>query len=196
MSVLKLVDLECGYNEILFEKVSFTLNKQESIAVRGRSGVGKTTFLHTLLGLIEPMHGEIFFNEVNYKDLSAKEIIKLRGTEIGMVFQHYELIHELSALDNVTLPQYLINGPHTEINERALELLERLKINPQQSVQNLSGGEKQRVALARALISNPKLVLADEPTGNLDNETRDEMMELLVSSCHENESSSYYRYAR
>lgn len=183
METLSVLNLTCGYDYPLFAQLNFSLNNSESLAIKGRSGIGKTTLLHTLLGLIKPLSGEIILQQQPYSVLKEKDFRVLRGTKIGMVFQHSELIPELSALDNVTLPQYLIKGNVPEITERAQELLEQLKVNTKRFAYQLSGGEKQRVSLARALMSKPTLLLADEPTGNLDNETRDELMQILLSTC-------------
>ena len=151
----------------------------ESIAIVGPSGSGKTTILLLLAGLELPSSGQIYFDDVSLTDLDADQLADLRRDQLGIIFQSFHLIPSLTALDNVTLPLEIAGEPSAR--EKARDMLtqvglgERMRHYPSQ----LSGGEQQRVAIARALVHSPKLVLADEPTGNLDTHTGKRIRELL-----------------
>ena len=151
--------------------------------MRGASGAGKSTLLHLLGGLDLPNRGEIFFGGENIARLSNPELAHLRNIKMGFVFQAYHLFPELNALENVCLPARMARVAPDEAERRGRQLLarvglaERLDHRPAE----LSGGEQQRVAIARALVNNPEVILADEPTGNLDSHTGDEIIELLLA---------------
>lgn len=163
--------------------LDFHVARGEFIALRGASGAGKSTLLHLLGGLDSPNRGEIWFAGQNLAMLSSSELAHVRNFKIGFVFQAYHLLPELDALENVCLPARIARVSATTAEARGRSLLarvglaERLEHRPAE----LSGGERQRVAIARALINEPDLVLADEPTGNLDSHTGGEIIELLCS---------------
>ena len=153
------------------------------LAVRGASGAGKSTLLHLLGGLDTPQAGEIWFFGENLAHLTEAGLTRLRNQKIGFVFQAYHLLPELDALENVCLPARIGRTPAATAETRGRELLARvgLKDRLQHKPYELSGGEQQRVAIARALINQPELILADEPTGNLDSHTGEDIIELLTS---------------
>jgi putative ABC transport system ATP-binding protein len=164
--------------------ISFELGRGEMVALMGPSGSGKSTLLGIVSGLDHPTAGEVVLDGRDISNLSEREMAALRADRVGMVFQSYNLIPTLTALENVQLP-LLVPGRHSSSNghlERARELLRevglghRLNHRPSQ----LSGGEQQRVGVARALATDPALLVADEPTGNLDSETGDALIHLLL----------------
>jgi len=163
--------------------VTLELDRGDFLALRGASGAGKSTLLHLLGGLDAPNRGEIRLGGRNLAALSRSELARLRNQEVGFIFQAYYLLPELDALENVCLPARMARTPvaHAQARGRALlarvGLQERLEHKPYE----LSGGEQQRVAIARALINQPDLILADEPTGNLDSHTGEEIIELLCA---------------
>jgi ABC-type lipoprotein export system ATPase subunit len=163
--------------------VSLDVARGEFLAMRGASGAGKSTLLHLLGGLDSPNAGEILFAGKNLAALSNAELATLRNTRIGFIFQAYHLLPELDALENVCLPARMARMPAAKAEARGRDLLARvgLKDRVEHRPYELSGGEQQRVAIARALINEPDLILADEPTGNLDSHTGDEIIELLCS---------------
>ena len=153
----------------------------EFVALCGASGSGKTTLLHLLGGLDEPDLGSIRVGEKDLARMSRQSVASFRNEEIGFVFQAYHLLPELDALENVALPARMARRPVTATETRAKRLLTRVGLSERMEHRpnELSGGEQQRVAIARALINNPRLVLADEPTGNLDSATGEEIISLL-----------------
>jgi ABC-type lipoprotein export system ATPase subunit len=161
--------------------VSLTVNRGEFVALRGASGAGKSTLLHLLGGLDDPNAGQVHFQGLNLADLSDAALTRFRNSNIGFIFQAYHLLPELDALENVCLPARMARRPAVEVEPRGRELLglvglaDRVEHKPYE----LSGGEQQRVAIARALINDPVLVIADEPTGNLDSHTGTEIVDLL-----------------
>jgi lipoprotein-releasing system ATP-binding protein len=163
--------------------VNLTLRRGELLALRGASGAGKSTLLHLLGGLDTPNAGEIRFAGKPLATLSNGELARFRNAKIGFVFQAYHLLPELDALENVCLPARMARVPVAEAEARGRELLARVGLQErlQHKPYELSGGEQQRVAIARALINQPELVLADEPTGNLDSHAGEEIIELLCA---------------
>ena len=162
--------------------VSFTVDRGEWLALLGASGSGKTTLLDIIGTISKPDQGEIVINGVKTAELSARQLVNFRRENIGFVFQAYHILPELNILENVMLPMLFAgNGTKQACRERAEELLcmtglqDRLKHRPNE----LSGGEQQRAAIARALINNPDLLLADEPTGNLDSRTGAGILEIF-----------------
>lgn len=164
----------------LFGGLSLSLGAGESVAVTGPSGSGKSTLLSCVLGLIKPDSGSVVVTGAAVTGLRQARLARLRAQSIGMVFQFGELLPELSPLDNVYLAALLARGGRgREVRERAQRLLDDLGVPRAATSQELSGGERQRTAVARALINEPALLLADEPTGALDSESRDKTAQLL-----------------
>jgi predicted ABC-type transport system involved in lysophospholipase L1 biosynthesis ATPase subunit len=163
--------------------VSLSVNRGDFLALRGASGAGKSTLLHLLGGLDAPSSGNILFDGKELSQMSPGTLAELRNRRIGFIFQAYHLLPDLTALENVCIPARMARRNASETQKRASDLLgrvglsERLGHRPRQ----LSGGEQQRVAIARALINEPALILADEPTGNLDSHTGAEIIDLLCS---------------
>ena len=161
--------------------VDLSVHTGEFLALRGASGAGKSTLLHLLGGLDVPNSGEIHWDGVNLAGLSVADLARLRNARVGFIFQAYHLLPELSALENVCLPARMSRQAPGPIAERAAQLLGRVGLGERMEHRpyELSGGEQQRVAIARALINEPGLILADEPTGNLDSHAGDEIIDLL-----------------
>ena len=175
----------------VLREMNFSVSRGEFIARRGASGAGKSTLLHLLGGLDSPDAGEIWFAGKNLTTLSANELAGLRNSKIGFVFQSYHLLPELDALENVCLPARIARVPAGVAAARGRELLARvgLKERMEHRPNELSGGERQRVAIARALVNQPDLILADEPTGNLDSHTGGEIIDLLCSIVAERQAT-------
>jgi lipoprotein-releasing system ATP-binding protein len=163
--------------------VNFTVARGDFVAVQGASGAGKSTLLHLLGGLDSPTAGEIWFAAKNLATLSALELSRFRNRKVGFVFQAYHLLPELDALENVCLPARMARTEAARSEARGRELLKRVGLAERidHRPYELSGGEQQRVAIARALINEPELILADEPTGNLDSHTGGEIIDLLCA---------------
>ena len=151
------------------------------VALRGASGTGKSTLLHLVGGLDTPNAGEIIFNGQKLSEFSESKLTTFRNRSVGFVFQAYHLLPELTALENVCLTARIARTPAGDAEKRGRELLSRVGLGERvdHKPSELSGGEQQRVAIARALINEPELLLADEPTGNLDSKTGIEIIELL-----------------
>jgi lipoprotein-releasing system ATP-binding protein len=162
--------------------VDVNLNRGDFLALRGASGAGKSTLLHLLGGLDTPTQGEIFLAGRDIAKLERRELARLRNEEVGFIFQAYYLLPELDALENVCLPARMARMPSARAEVRGRDLLAQVGLQDRMEHKpyELSGGEQQRVAIARALINAPGLILADEPTGNLDSHTGHEIIELLV----------------
>lgn len=166
----------------VLEGLDFELQKGELVAIMGASGVGKTTFLNLVGALDRPSAGKVFLEGEDVHAKGEKEKARLRNENIGFVFQFYHLLPEFTALENVFLPLLIRGFPRREAEERALGLLRELLLEDRafQRPGQLSGGEQQRVAIARALANEPKLLLADEPTGNLDARSGESIMKLIL----------------
>ncbi|MCX6741885.1 MAG: ABC transporter ATP-binding protein [Candidatus Pacearchaeota archaeon] len=157
------------------------INKGDFIAIMGPSGSGKSTLMN-LVGVLDiPTEGEIFLEQHNIAKLSESDLAQIRGRKIGFIFQQFNLIRTLTAKENVMLPMMFQNIPSEEREKRALMLLEQIGLKDRSNHRpgELSGGQQQRVAIARALANNPDMILADEPTGNLDSKTGHEIILLL-----------------
>ena len=162
-------------------KVTLEIEDGEFVAIMGPSGCGKSTLLN-ILGLLDnPSAGELKFMGEEVSNYSERKRTNLRKANIGFVFQSFNLIDELNVFENVELPLLYLNKPASERKQRVEEVLERMKMSHRKKhfPQQLSGGQQQRVAIARAVVANPKLILADEPTGNLDSANGEEVMNLL-----------------
>ena len=171
-------------NEVItiFEDLSLDIYTGSHIAIMGNSGSGKSTLLTLLAALDKPDSGKILFNDKDITNFSEDQIAHLRRTDFGFVFQSFHLIPSLTALENVMFPLELIDTPSDKAREKAMEMLKKVKIDHRANnlPHQLSGGERQRTAIARALIHNPKIIFADEPTGNLDEENSEQVLELLL----------------
>ncbi len=163
--------------------VDLVVGRGEFLALRGASGVGKSTLLHLLGGLDLPDVGEVSFLGIDLKRLSNAALSQWRNEKVGLIFQAYHLLPELTAVENVCLPARMARRDPAQVEAKALELLKRVGLAERfdHRPYELSGGEQQRVAIARALINDPELVLADEPTGNLDSQTGAEIMQILTT---------------
>lgn len=163
------------------KSVSLTINKGEFVALMGPSGSGKSTLMNILGCLDTPTKGEYILNGINVSQMTDNQLAEVRNKEIGFVFQTFNLLPRSTALDNVALPLIYAGVSKTERNQRASQGLENVGLGNRQhhKPNELSGGQRQRVAIARALINNPSIVLADEPTGNLDTKTSVEIMALI-----------------
>ena len=171
-----------GALEVL-KGVSLEIKKGEIISIVGASGAGKTTLLHILGTLDRPNSGSLSINNQNISDLSDKKLAEFRNKNIGFVFQFHHLLPEFTALENVCIPAFIAGTSKSDAEKKALELLTFLGVNERinHKPSELSGGEQQRVAVARALINNPAVVLADEPSGNLDSATAKDLHQLFFT---------------
>ena len=161
--------------------VSFEIKDGDFVAIMGPSGCGKSTLLN-ILGLLDnPTEGSYLFGDTEVANLKEKDRTKFRKGNIGFIFQSFNLIDELTVYENIELPLRYLNVSAAERKEKVVSIMKRMNINHRANhfPQQLSGGQQQRVAIARACVANPKLILADEPTGNLDSKNGKEVMELL-----------------
>lgn len=163
--------------------IDIHIAKGDIVSIVGKSGAGKSTLLHIIGTLDQPDAGSIEINGVDVTKLSKKDLAKFRNETIGFVFQFHHLLNEFDALENVSIPAFIKNEPKAKVTARAKELLDYLGLADRMhhKPQELSGGEQQRVAVARALINDPKVIFADEPTGNLDLSSSNDLHNLLKS---------------
>jgi putative ABC transport system ATP-binding protein len=165
------------------KEVDLKINKGEFVAIMGPSGSGKSTIMH-LMGLLDsPTSGEVWMDNILTSELYEEQLAELRNEKIGFVFQSFHLLARTSALDNILLPLLYANKKYTDVHQIAARALERVGLNPAQKGQyhpsQLSGGQQQRIAIARAIVNEPDLILADEPTGNLDSRSTNEILSLF-----------------
>jgi len=167
---------------VLFENLSFQAEKGEMLAIVGESGAGKSTLLHILGALDRPSAGDVYFVNLQLSSLPENAAAEFRNREVGFVWQFHYLLPEFTALENVAMPLLLRGRPWSEVEKEASRWLGEVGLDQRWHHRSgeLSGGEQQRVALARALITKPKLLLADEPTGDLDSRTADSVFELIA----------------
>lgn len=179
-NISKVFDSEAG-RLVALRRINFSVNKGELVSIVGPSGSGKSTLLNIIGALDRPSYGKLFVNNVDVFSLNDTQIARIRNNLIGFIFQSYNLINRSTVLKNIEIPGIIagMNGKHRRF--RALKLLEMLGIKDKanQKPVSLSGGQQQRVAIARSLINNPAIILADEPTGNLDTKTGKEVFGLL-----------------
>jgi len=177
----KVYDDGSGQVQVLND-VDFTIDAAEMVAIVGASGSGKSTLMHILAGLDRPTSGAVLFDGQDVTRWSASQLAKWRNQNVGFVYQFHHLLPEFNALENVAMPLLIQGRPSAEAKQRATELLERVGLahRLEHRPAQLSGGERQRVAVARAFANRPKLVIADEPTGNLDGETAEAVYQLML----------------
>ena len=167
--------------------ISLEVDAGQFVSIMGPSGSGKSTLLHLMGGLDKPSSGRVIINDQAIESLTDDEVSRFRRRSLGFIFQFFNLLPNLTALENVALPRLLDNIPMKEIEPRARELLKMMNLEKRMDHRpnQMSGGEMQRVAIARALVSKPLLILADEPTGNLDSKTGESILTLLSSLARE-----------
>ena len=171
--MLRATNLEKSYGELAVLKgIDLEINKSEVVAIVGASGAGKSTLLHILGTLDTPDKGKVFIQDKDVFSQSSKNLAAFRNKSIGFVFQFHNLLPEFTAIENVMIPGLIGQGEEKQVRERATSLLAMLGLNERKDHKpsELSGGEQQRVAVARAMINSPDLILADEPSGNLDSQ--------------------------
>lgn len=195
-SVLEAIEVKKNFSDAhrvleVLKGVNLCVQKGESIAIAGVSGAGKSTLLHLLGALDRPSAGTIILAGHNYNDLKDKELAQIRNRRVGFIFQFHHLLAEFSALENVMIPSLINGSPREEVTKRAKLLLEEVGLGERLNHRpaKLSGGEQQRVALTRALVNDPDIVLADEPTGDLDLNTGAEMINLIWAHTVERDKS-------
>lgn len=182
--ILKAQELSKSFGQVNVVKgVNFSLGSGEFVALLGASGCGKSTLLALLGGLERPSDGEVYLDGSLLNTLGEDELALLRRKKLGIVFQSFNLIPTLNALENVAFPLFPVQMPNEEKKRKAVTLLDQVGLSHRMTHRpgEMSGGEKQRTAIARALINNPRVLLADEPTGNLDTTTGQEIINLLIS---------------
>ena len=188
MSYIEVKNLKKSYKgKHVLKGVSFSVEKGEIAAVVGRSGSGKSTLLHLLSGIEKMDSGEYFLDGENISRYTKVQLAKMRNREVGYILQSYALIPGMTAYENIMLPLQMRKVLRTEVPGRLEKIAKKLSITEilDEKAAYLSGGEKQRVAVARDLIIKPKIILADEPTGALDEETAEELLELFCNLCRE-----------
>ncbi|PVH26135.1 ABC transporter ATP-binding protein [Sphingobacterium corticibacter] len=202
--ILQAKDIFKTYGELqILKGVSLEVDKGEVVSIVGASGAGKSTLLHIIGTLDRPDKGRLSLNGQELDKLNEKKLSDFRNRNIGFVFQFHHLLPEFTALENVSIPGYIAGAPQKMVEKRAMELLERLGVADRAGHKPgaLSGGEQQRISVARALINNPAIILADEPSGNLDSENaaslhrlffdlRDSMQQTFIIVTHNEELAS------
>lgn len=185
-NVLRVENLSKIYNSesgkvVALSNINFTVKKGEFVSILGPSGSGKSTLLYMIGALDRPSAGKVYINGVDVFSLNDSEIAMVRNRLIGYIFQSYNLINRSTVIKNVKIPVIISGMARTEANFKAIEIMKALGIGDKinEKAANLSGGQQQRVAIARALVNNPSIILADEPTGNLDTKTGREVFEIL-----------------
>ena len=181
--MIELNDIFFAYdNTQVLKGINLKVEKGEIISIIGASGAGKTTLLHILGTLEKPQKGNYLINNNSVIDLDSNQLAKFRNLEVGFIFQFHNLLAEFTAFENICLPGYISKRKRIDVEKRALELLEILGISDKknQKPNQLSGGEQQRIAIARALINSPSIILADEPSGNLDSKNAENLHELFI----------------
>jgi len=181
----KIYDSTAG-RVVALDKISFSIKKGEFVSIVGPSGSGKSTVLNMVGALDRPTSGKIYIDGIDIFSLNDSEIATMRNRRIGFIFQSFNLINRTTVHKNVKLPGIIAGMSSSDANYRALKILESLGIadKKNQKPVNLSGGQQQRVAIARSLINNPSIILADEPTGNLDTKTGEDVFDMLKMLSH------------
>lgn len=176
----------------VLQSVDVSVVPGESLAILGASGSGKSTLLHILGTLDSPSSGDVMFKDTSLFSMSKTQQAKFRNSELGFVYQFHHLLPEFSATENVAMPQLIAGKSKKRAHKRATELLERVGLSHRigHKPHQLSGGERQRVAIARAMVNQPSIIMADEPTGNLDSESSGEIM-ALIADINKNDNTSF-----
>jgi len=191
--LLKAIRISKDYGELsVLKSVDLEIKDKEIVTIVGPSGAGKTTLLHILGTLDTPSLGsQVIFDGVDTTQLNTKELARFRNQNMGFIFQFHELLPEFTALENICLPAWIAHAEKKVTEQKALKLLARLGLKERASHKptELSGGEQQRVAVARALINNPKIIFADEPSGNLDSDNADQLHDLFFELREEQKCS-------
>lgn len=194
-SLLQAVQISKNYGDLsVLKSIDLDIDEQEIVTIVGPSGAGKTTLLH-ILGTLERPNSNpksiVYLNGTDTTQLGDKQLSQFRNQNMGFIFQFHELLPEFTALENVCLPTWIANGNIKNAEKKALVLLKRLGVNDRVNHKptQLSGGEQQRVAVARALINDPKIIFADEPSGNLDTENADQLHDLFFELRKEQQCS-------
>jgi lipoprotein-releasing system ATP-binding protein len=180
--MLSTKNIKKSYGDLqILKVVNLSIRKSEIVSIVGASGAGKSTLLHILGTLSRPDSGELLIDGVDVFSLSSSKIADFRNQQIGFIFQFHHLLPEFSALENVCIPSWIAGVSKKEATKKATALLEHLQLKDrlEHKPSKLSGGEQQRVAIARALINNPAVVLADEPTGNLDSQNSSAIFNMI-----------------
>ena len=180
--MIKGIKIHKSINEInILNGIDISINEGEIISVVGKSGAGKTTLLQILGTLEKPTSGKVLFNNKDVFKLNENKLAEFRNQNIGFVFQSHHLLPEFTALENVCIPAYIAKSSKKSANEKAKHLIDLMGLSDRLSHKpsELSGGEQQRISVARALMNNPQIVLADEPSGNLDSKTAESLHELF-----------------
>ncbi|MFT5103750.1 MAG: lipoprotein-releasing system ATP-binding protein [Candidatus Latescibacterota bacterium] len=180
--MIKAENIHKYYNSLhVLKGVDLHIAKSEIVSIVGASGAGKTTLLQILGTLDNASEGSLILNDTRVSELNAKQLAKFRNENLGFIFQFHQLLPEFSALENVCIPAFIKRTPKSETEKRAKELLDFLGLTDRinHKPNELSGGEQQRVAVARSLINNPCIILADEPSGNLDSESAENLHNLF-----------------
>jgi putative ABC transport system ATP-binding protein len=182
--MLKAINLKHSFDYLLFSDVNLEVKPKEKIAIIGTSGSGKSTLLHILSSFLKPNEGKVFIDNKDIYSLNEKELIEFRKNKIGIIFQFHYLFNTFTAFENIQAAAILCN------RKVDFKLLERLNIKDviNQNIQTLSGGQQQRVSIARVLTKKPKIIFADEPTGNLDSVNANEVIEILKEYVDKNEA--------
>ena len=182
MIVTKKIEKKFGDLRVL-KSIDLRIREGEIVSIVGASGAGKTTLLQIIGTLLPFDRGKVIINGADISELREKQLARFRNQNIGFVFQFHHLLPEFNAFENVCIPGFIAGTPRSEVEERARELLDLLRLSDRLSHKpsELSGGEQQRVAVARALINNPAVILADEPSGNLDSRNKTELHNLFFS---------------
>lgn len=188
MELLRAENLSHSFDYPLFEGLNLTLNTKDCIAIQGSSGCGKSTLLHILSSLLIPKKGEVFFKGSSLYQIDKNERLKIRRYDFGIIFQTHYLFKGFSALENIELASVLSDQ---DLDEK---ILKRLGIDTllHQKIGKLSGGQQQRVSIARVLCKKPKIIFADEATGNLDFDNAKNVIELLISYVKENDAALFF----
>lgn len=180
--MIKISNIRKSFGEVeVLKGIDLDIQKGEIVSIVGQSGAGKTTLLQIIGTLLRPDAGMVEINGVDVTSLSEKSVSKFRNQNIGFVFQSHQLLPEFTAIENVIIPALINDGTRKQCEIKAVELLEYLNLGHrlQHKPKEMSGGEQQRVAVARALINSPEVILADEPSGNLDTHNKEELHRLF-----------------